>query len=180
MSSAELVVGSLRGFRWWRLDREGWLVSPWRGRERWLPGTNRARCLFRKRITKWRASKKPHPLGAPVRECDCGFYALHEVPPTRTHPARFGWEIGVTSSGSTHHGLVFGVAAADGRVLVGTDGWRAETARPLALLWGSDVELDARSALTTHRYAIPTYRDLSVLVAEWGPAEIERELARAA
>ena len=180
MNQAELVVGSVRGFRWWKLDREGWLLSPWRGRQRWLPGTNRARCLFRKRMTKWRASRKPHPFGSPARDCDCGFYALHEVPPTRTHPARFGWEIGVESSGDRHHGLVFGVASADGRVLVGTDGWRAETARPLALLWGTAIELDDRAALTTHRYAIPTYRNLSALVQEWGPAEVERDLVEAA
>lgn len=180
MTQAELVVGSLRGFRWWKLDQDGWLLSPWRGRQRWLPENNRATCLFRKRITKWRASRKPHPLGTPSRECDCGFYALHEVPPTRTHPARFGWEIGVESSGDRRHGLVFGVAAADGRVLVGTDGWRAETARPLALLWSSSVELDARAAMNTHRYALPTYRDLSALVGEWGPDEAERDLAKAA
>ena len=180
MSQRELVVGSLRGFRWWRLDPNGCLSSPWRGRQRWLPGTNEASCLFRKRITRWRASKKPHPYGAPARECECGFYGLHAVPPTRTHPARFGWEIGVESSGDRRHGLIFGVAAADGRVLIGTDGWRAQVARPLALLWGSGVELDDRSALNAHLYALPTYRELSALVQEWGPGEVERDLARAA
>ena len=180
MSGAELVIGSLRGYRWWKLDPDGWLLSPWRGRQRWLPGTNHAACLFRRRITKWRASKKPHPLGAPVRECDCGFYGLHRVPPTRDHPARFGWEIGVESSGDRRHGLVFGVAAADGRVLVGTDGWRAQTARPLALLWGSGVDLDARAFMSSHRYTLPMYRNLSALIEEWGPGELERDLAQAA
>ena len=180
MSQTELVVGSLRGFRWWKLDQNGWLSSPWRGRQRWLPGTNEASCLFRKRITRWRASKKPHPYGAPARECECGFYGLHAVPPTRTHPARFGWEIGVESSGDRRHGLIFGVAAADGRVLIGTDGWRAQVARPLAILWGSGVELDDRSALNAHLYALPTYRDLSALVEEWGPGEVERDLAKVA
>lgn len=75
---------------------------------------------------------------------------------------------------------MFGVASADGRVLLGTDGWRAEIARPLALLWGAAIELDDRAALTTHRYAVPTYRDVSALVQEWGPDEVERELAKAA
>lgn len=180
MTDVELVIGSLRGFRWWTLDRDGWLLSPWRGRQRWLPGPNRASCLFRKRITRWRASKKPHPFGAPARECDCGFYALHRVPAASDHPARFGWEIGVESSGDHRHGLVFGVAAADGHVLVGTDGWRAEMARPIALLWGRGVELDDRAALNRHLYALPTYRDLPALVQEWGPGDVERDLAEAA
>ena len=158
----------------------GGSCPPRRGRQRWLPDTNRAQCLFRRRITTWRASKKPHPQGTPERGCDCGFYALHSVPPMRTHPARFGWEIGVETSGDRRHGLVFGVAAADGRVLVGTDGWRAETARPLALLWGRGIELDERAAMSTHRYALPTYRNLSALVTEWGPGEVERDLAEAA
>jgi len=180
MSQPELVVGSLRGYRWWKLDQEGWLSSPWRGRQLWLPGINRASCLFRKRITKWRSSKKPHPFGTPARACECGFYGLHAVPPTRTHPARFGWEIGVESSGDRSHGLVFGVAAAEGRVVVGTDGWRAEVARPLALLWGSGVELDRRAALNAQLYSLPMYRHLSALVTEWGPSETERDLAEAA
>jgi hypothetical protein len=86
----------------------------------------------------------------------------------------------VESSGDRRHGLVFGVAAADGRVVVGTDGWRAEIARPLALLWGSGVELDERAALNGHLYSLPTYRRLSALVSEWGPGQVERDLAEAA
>lgn len=180
MSARELIVGGLRGFRWWRLDPEGWFVSPWRGEHRWLPDTNRAACLYRKRFGRWRPARSPHPEASPAASCDCGFYALNQVPAFRRPPVRFGWEIGVTTSGDPEHGLVFGVAAAHGRVLIGTDGWRAEIARPLALLWSREAELDERFERMQQRYAIPTYRSLPALVAEWGPDEIERDLSTAA
>lgn len=180
MSSAELVIGGLRGYRWWSLDREGWLRSPWRGRQPWLPGTNHASCLARRRLRSWRPSKAPHPRGAPEPACDCGFYALHEVPQTRDHPARYGWEVGVSASGDPRLGLVFGVASAHGRVLVGVDGWRAEMARPAALLWGHEVEIDHRFELLQARYGLPVYRALRAIVEEWGPGEVERDLASAA
>lgn len=180
MSAVELVIGGLRGYRWWRLDAEGWLLSPWRGRHRWAPGVNHAACLFKRRFTKWRPSTSPHPLGSPSIECDCGFYALHTIPPPRNHPSRFGWEVGVDASGDRRLGLVFGVAAAHGRVLVGTDGWRAEMARPIALLWGSEHDMDGRFESMQARYALPTYRQAPALAEEWGPDEVERDLSSAA
>ena len=77
-------------------------------------------------------------------------------------------------------GLVFGVASAHGRVLVGMDGWRAELARPAALLWGRDIETDQRFERLQERYALPTYRRLRAFVEEWGPGDVERDLASAA
>jgi hypothetical protein len=156
VNEPELVVGELRGYRWWKLGPEGWLLSPWRGKQRWQPGANQG------------------------LDCDCGFYALHEVPRLRDHPARFGWEIGVETSGARYHGLVFGIAGACGRVLVGTDGWRAELASPLALLWGEEVDLDRRFDGIEARYHLPTYRQLPSLLQEWGPDEVERDLSSAA
>lgn len=86
----------------------------------------------------------------------------------------FGWEIGVGSSGA-RHGLVFGVAQAHG-VVIGTQGWRAEYARPLVLLWGPGVEPDARLTAILERYRIPVVRSMVTLVREWGPDDLERDL----
>lgn len=171
----ELVVGSLRGYRWWRVGQGGWLVSPWRGRERWGPSLNRARCLFRRRLMRWETSRRIHPSGAPVAACDCGYYGLYDLPRIRDRMVGLGWEIGVGSSGA-RHGLVFGVAQAHGRVVIGTQGWRAEYARPLVLLWGPEAEPDARLTAILERYRIPVVRSMVTLVREWGPDDLERDL----
>lgn len=171
----ELVVGAVRGFRWWRVGQGGWLLSPWRGRERWEPHLNQARCLFRRRLMRWQESNQLHPSGAPVATCDCGFYGLHGLPRIRDRMVGFSWEIGVESSGA-RHGLVFGVVQAHGRVVVGTQGWRGEFARPLALLWGPEAELDGRLSSIVDRYEIPVVRSIDALVREWGPEDVERDL----
>jgi SAM-dependent methyltransferase len=71
--------------------------------------------------------------------------------------------------------VVFGVAEAWGRVLIGTEGWRSRYSRAIALyvpptsdLWDSD-----RLQLLSERYRIPIAGSLESLVAEWAPEPIE-------
>jgi hypothetical protein len=84
-------------------------------------------------------------------------------------PVRFVWELDTDFSGSG--GLVLGIVEASGRVLVGTQGWRAEYARASALFvsnWAfPNPEVDAVSL----RYRIPIYREFEAMSAEWGPGE---------
>lgn len=136
---------------------------------------NRARCLFRRRLMRWETSTQTHPSGPPVAACDCGYYGLYDLPRIRDRMVGFSWEIGVESSGA-RHGLVFGVAQAHGRVVIGTQGWRAEYARPLVVLWGDEADRDARLAALLARYAIPVVRSVDALVREWGPDDLERDL----
>ncbi len=66
---------------------------------------------------------------------------------------------------------MLGIVEASGRVLVGTQGWRAEYARASALFvshWAfPNPEVDAVSL----RYQIPIYREFEAMSAEWGPGE---------
>jgi hypothetical protein len=169
-------VEGLRGFRWWRVGLGGWLLSPWREAKPWDTGPNRARCLATRRLFGWNDAS-PHPRGIPDGRCQCGFYGLHSYPVSHQGPVRFVWELDTDFSGSG--GLVLGVAEASGRVLVGTQGWRAEFARACALYistWSfPSPELDA----VQMRYDMPVYRDFDALREEWGPDESVSELLAA-
>jgi hypothetical protein len=171
------LVGSLRGFRWWRYAGEGQLVSPWRGPVRWDPGENEASCLARRGMFGWKMARAPHPRGCPATGCECGFYALHGIPqpPDGSDPSI--WEIDAQTSGGKH-GLILGVAEGYGRVLVGTTGWRARFSKVLALYAGAAISArfpEIRS--TAARYGVPIYRDLTAFAAEWGPdPEVVQEL----
>jgi hypothetical protein len=79
------------------------------------------------------------------------------------------WEIDTSTSGG-RHGLVLGVVAGYGRVLVGTAGWRAHFGRILALYAGPTVTIHTRElGAAAAAYAAPVYRDLDAIVSEWGP-----------
>lgn len=109
----------------------------------------------------------------PGDEVRVRFYALHSPPGPDEGFDRPIWEIDTATSGG-RHGLVLGVVAGYGRVLVGTRGWRARFATTLALYTGPTVTDHTRevgAAATAHR--VPLYRDLDAIVAEWGP---DREL----
>ena len=110
MTPVEPIVGSLRGFRWWRLSGDGQLLSPWRGPVRWRPGENEAACLARRGMFGWKMSRAPHPAGCPSTRCECGFYALHALPSMNEELDRAIWEIDSATSGG-RHGLLLGVVA---------------------------------------------------------------------
>lgn len=164
------LIGSVRGFRWWRVGSGADLVSPWRGPIRWSPGENEATCLGRRGMLGWKASKAQHPMGCPATECECGFYALHSLPELNEDPGRSIWEIDADTSGG-RHGLVLGVAEGFGRVLIGTAGWRARFGRVLALFSASEPGRAQHPSLVevADRYEVPLYRSLAAMAAEWGP-----------
>jgi hypothetical protein len=174
------MIGSVRGFRWWRVGASDHLLSPWRGPIRWSPGENEATCLGRRGMLGWKSSKAPHPMGSPAIECECGFYALHSLPELNDEPGRSIWEIDADTSGG-RHGLVLGVVEGYGRVLVGTAGWRARFGRILALFSASESGGGNRSPLpaVAVRYRVPMYRSLHAMAAEWGPDRetVERLIA---
>jgi hypothetical protein len=174
------LVGSIRGYRWWRIGATPDLYSPWRGPVRWNPGENEAGCLGRRTMFGWRSSKAPHPRGAPEVACECGFYGLHSIPELNDEPGRSIWELDADSSGG-RHGLVLGVVEGYGRVLFGTAGWRARFGRILALYAVTEA-LDVRRPPLEEvaaRYGVPLYRDLHAMSSEWGPDRetIERLIA---
>jgi hypothetical protein len=169
MNDVVPIVGSVRGFRWWRLSGNAELLSPWRGPVRWEPGENEASCLARRGMFGWKMSRVAHPQGCPSTGCECGFYALHRLPSLSGGLDRAIWEIDTATSGG-RHGLVLGVAAGYGRVLIGTEGWRARFGRVLALYAGPTITSHTRElGATAAAYGAPVYRDLDAIVAEWGP-----------
>ena len=169
MSEAVPIVGSVRGYRWWRLSENEELLSPWRGPIRWDPGENEAACLARRGVFGWKMSRVPHPRGCPAAGCECGFYALHSIPEINDRIDRAIWEIDSSTSGG-RHGLVLGIVAGYGRVLVGTAGWRARFSSILALFAGPTVTNHTRLlGATAAAYGVPLYRCLDAMVGEWGP-----------
>jgi hypothetical protein len=114
-------------------------------------------------------ARTPHPRGCPATACECGFYALHSLPSPNDGLDRAIWEIDTATSGG-HHGLVLGIAAGYGRVLIGTAGWRARFARILALYAGPTITDHTRQlGAAAATYDVPLLRDLDAFVAEWGP-----------
>jgi hypothetical protein len=167
------MIGSVRGFRWWRVGASDDLLSPWRGPIRWSPGENEATCLGRRGMLGWRSSKAPHPMGSPAIECECGFYALHSLPEMNDGLDRAIWEIDTATSGG-RHGLVLGIVAGSGRVLIGTEGLRARFGRILALFADPHVTTHTRElGAAAAAYGVPLYRDLDAIVSEWGPDRAE-------
>ncbi len=169
MAEVVPLVGSVRGFRWWRLGDQTDLLSPWRGPVRWDPGENEATCLARRGMFGWRMARAPHPRGCPASTCECGFYALHSLPEFKDGQDKSIWEIDASTSGG-RHGLVLGVAEGYGRVLIGTAGWRSRFSRILALFAGPAAGAQSDALRTAaSRYGVPLYRDLSAFASEWGP-----------
>jgi hypothetical protein len=165
------LVGSIRGFRWWRIGGSADLLSPWRGPVRWEPGENEAACLARRGMLGWKMARAPHPRGCPASSCECGFYALHSLPELNDGLDKAIWEIDAATSGG-RHGLILGVAEGYGRLLIGTAGWRARFSRILALFAGPSVQNHSRQVMVAAgQYGVPLYRDLDAFVAEWGPDE---------
>lgn len=66
-----------------------------------------------------------------------------------------------------------------GRVVISTEGRRAQLARPLALLWSAESRDDAQIAWVRDRYPVGVCRQLPALVEEWGPGKVERDLSAA-
>ena len=165
-----------RGFRWWRVSADGELYSAWFD-SAWDPTSNEATCALPVSRVSRRAWTKRHAGGVPAPGCSCGFYALHRVPEqggTEPDPER-PWLLDPEGWSGLGERVVFGVAEAWGRVLIGTEGWRSRYSRAIALyvpptseLWNSD-----RLRLVSDRYGLPISGGLDSLVAEWAPEPID-------
>jgi hypothetical protein len=161
----EPLVGSVFGFRWWRVGAGGVLRSPWHGGHRWSPDFNDARCLERRRyMPVWRT------LGAhvaPDRRCSCGFYGLWSPP--RPEQQTWVWEVDAETSG-TSHGLLFGVVEVTGKVMLAAEGFRAQYARPVALAVGADVNPSPDIEAVAMRLPARMYRSIDRLLTRYGVA----------
>jgi hypothetical protein len=85
--------------------------------------------------------------GVPHPDCTCGLYAYHSL-------SIGGYDERLVQPDSTEIGLVWGAVIGAGRVLVYQEGWRAQFARPVAILEGSGAERHVRGA--ANRLAIPS------------------------
>ena len=106
---AGLVVGTVRGFRRWKIREDGYLSPLTRHDPCWTEGVNLARCY-----DGWASWISGHKTAS--RDCTCGFYAYFS-------PAYN--QLG---------GDVEGVIEGHGRATVGTKGFRVERAKIVALV----------------------------------------------
>jgi len=79
------------------------------------------------------------------------------------------------STWSGAKGFVFGVVSAWGRVLIGTEGWRAERCQPIALYIppGSRIGSDGRLPLLLSHYRAAAISSLDELIGEWAPQRLD-------
>ncbi len=164
-----------RGFRWWRVAPGGEIYSAWFDVP-WDPSSNEATCALPVARLGRRAWAKRHDGGVPAPGCSCGFYALHRLPTQAgEHPdPDRPWLLDPEGWSGKGGSVVFGVAEAWGRVLLGTQGWRARFSRALALYVPSGSELweSDRLRLVSDRYGIPIMNSLESLAGEWAPEPV--------
>lgn len=122
----------------------------------WDPGTTHASCH---RCPPWMA--KVHPVPAP--SCECGLYAFGSPDEALRYLVMPPDEI----DGDGPAPLVAGGVIAWGRIVQhGTQGWRAQHARPVALL---DTDHPLLEALALrHRVPVVSARGLRLLPLEYG------------
>jgi hypothetical protein len=163
-----------RGFRWWRVSPSGDIYSAWFD-VAWNPTSNEATCGLPVSRLGRRAWAKRHSGGVPAQDCSCGFYALHTMPaqpgdePDPDRP----WLLDPDDWSGKGASVVFGVSEAWGRVLIGTQGWRARYSRAIALYVPSGSELweSDRLRRVGERYGIPVTNTLDAL-EEWSPEPV--------
>jgi glycine cleavage system H lipoate-binding protein len=117
------------GYRAWRLDCDGSLLSWGVGAWAWQPGVNEARCFFD-------ASHE-----APVHDCRCGLYALSRADDRRLDPSQ----------------NAVGAVAAWGAMEIHRTGFRAQFAAVtgLALAPDSSTPQTERLQAAARRYRVP-------------------------
>lgn len=154
----ELVAGTLRGYRSWRIVPRGVplepgvlpLASVTRPQVAWPP-TLSASCRPVEAVPTDASPPAPRPIHcAPARDCNCGIYAWYSPQDARTVAAE-----------------VFGVVQASGLVLLGTSGFRAEQARIAAI-----VTRNRRLAESCRDAGIVIYRRRRDLLADHPPDDV--------
>lgn len=129
----DLVVGQVRGYRAWVRDAAGLAPVTYRNHP-WTLATARAICT---------AGGK-HP--APAAGCTCGLYAYYR-PTTVPQSDR----------------QVFGVVAAEGRVVLATRGMKAERMTMLALVTDDEA--------LGEQYGVPIYPSREALLSDYPPQD---------
>jgi hypothetical protein len=136
----EYLVTCNNGYRSWELRHDRELVAPSDPDVHefgslvqhyvWTEGLNRARCLLSE---SEKASRKLRNLPAceyPTKRCACGFYAYYEVDQWSQHPASAG-------KFQRIHGVIEGF----GRCVIGSKGFRAESAVIVGLLIPEPIDI---------------------------------------
>lgn len=146
------------GWRTWRLraSGEGAVLEGVHSGVRWDLGTTHAGC---RRCPSWMAGL--HPV--PASSCECGLYAF-SAPDDALHYLVTPPD---TLDGSDPAPLVAGAVIAWGRIVRHEqEGWRAQHARPVALL---DTDHPLLEALALrHRVPVVSARGLRLLPLEYG------------
>jgi len=154
----ELVAGTLRGYRSWRLVPRGVPLEPGvlpiasmtRPQVTW-PRELSAACTSVMFGSPNPSRPPPEPAHrAPERDCHCGIYAWYSPADARTFSSE-----------------VFGVVQASGLVMLGTSGYRAEHARITAI-----ATRNRRLADACRDAGIAVYRRRRDLVADHPPDDV--------
>lgn len=148
------------GWRTWRArpTAGGAVLEGVYSRECWKPGTTHAGC---RRCPPWMANLHPVPSEA----CECGLYAFSSP----DEAFRYLDSPEDAAEGGGRAQLVAGAVIAWGRVVQhGGQGWRAQHARPVALLDSGHPLLETLAL--HHRVPVVSARGLRVLPLEYGEA----------
>lgn len=144
----DLIPGTLRGYREWRPARLE-LRSLFHDLP-WTSGLQAARCAGYSDDVSGRCRRDDGRI--PGSTCSCGFYAHYEMP--RAFPGYTVW----------------GVIQAQGRVVLGTQGFRAEKARIEALYapWLTRPAHLARAL----KYGVPVFASRQRFLRKYPPSDI--------
>jgi hypothetical protein len=154
----DLVAGTLRGYRSWRLVPRGVPLEPGvlplssmtRPQITWPPELS-ASCTSPMFGPMGQLQPRSEPAHrAPDRDCHCGIYAWYSPADARTFSAE-----------------VFGVVQASGLVMLGTSGFRAERAQIAAI-----ATRNRRLAQACNDAGIPVYRRRRDLIADHPPDDV--------
>jgi hypothetical protein len=157
-----LVPGTLRVFRSWFVNADGWLEAM-NFPAVWGPGLNVAHCMgsggVGRNVTPM--SRVPDPA------CTCGFYGTYK-PPSFISPL--------------HLNAIHGVVQVSGRVILGTKGVRAQKARIVAVvaLESSLFYVDPqRVALTRQHYPdVKWFNSLLEIVQAFPPQDVSELIGK--
>jgi hypothetical protein len=97
----------------------------------------------------------PHP------DCPCGLYAYHSL-------AAGGYDERMVREDGGDLGIVWGAVAGAGRVLVYRDGWRAQFARPVAIVDGSGSRRDVLGVAGQLGIPVVSSSGVARVAAEFG------------
>jgi len=154
----DLVAGTLRGYRSWRLVPRGVQLEPG---VLPLASMTRPQITWPRRLSASCTSAMFGPMGqtrppveprheAPDRDCHCGIYAWYSPADARTFSAE-----------------VFGVIRASGLVMLGTSGFRAEHAEITAV-----ATRNRRLAQACNDAGVAVYRRRKDLIADHPPDDV--------